>query len=222
MSSPSLDRFYNQIDKSIKLIEKYTEIKNSYKLFKACRLKPEGLIFGKKEYSNNQYKTKLYRSWFDEFGNLVKLPVKKIYVVYNHLDPRYKNIVSTDLYYGISIDKIAKISKFFHLIIGLDEDEKDNYIFITFLGIDDYFRSYMFIYNEWHHVSPLILGIPKVRSLFNYEDIKYFHQLKFKKNNMIPCDQGTEWISCLPVPESLLEIIKKKYEIDFSFLKYEE
>lgn len=210
MKSPSLESFYYKINRSVLLTQSYTEIENLAFIIKACRLKPKTLFF-----NNEKYSLKLYQEWFDEFGNILKIiKTKKIDIIYNDLSI-IDNKIATDLYYGLSVDKIVKISKLMHLIIGKDE-ASDKVFIITFLGIDNYLRSYLFMDNEWTVVSPLILGINRLRNIIKRSDIKFFHELKYKKDNMIPCQVATEWISYIPVANNLIEIIKEKNDIDFS------
>jgi hypothetical protein len=193
----------------------YTELEFLSKIIQACRLKPLPLLIGDK------YKLQLYREWIDEFKNSLHLLKKKrTEIVYNDLE--IPHVISSDLYYGLDLIKIAKISKITYLIIGHDEDLGQPYIIITFLGIDGYLRSYLNMYGEWHIISPLFLGIVRLQEIFRKLDIKYFHKLNYKKNNMIPCQGVGEWITCLPAPEELLIELKKKYDIDFSSLLNKE
>ncbi len=211
MKSPSLDKYYQQIDKAILLVERCTEIKELSWIIKSCRLKPS-LIFFKDE----KYKLKLYDHWFDEFGNSLKIiKNKKLKIISNDLSLDKNKIVCTDLYYGLSFDKIIKISKLIHLIIGKD-DEQNNIVFLTFLGIDNYLRSYLYYYNEWKIISPLLLGRISLINIFKFLDIKYFLKLYNKENIITPCATADEWICCLPVPKTFWQTLKNKYDIDLS------
>lgn len=208
MKNPSLDRYYSKIGRSILLAEGYTEIDNLSSIIKACRLKP---VF------SGSYKLELYRHWLDEFSNSFKIiKNKRIKIVYNDLE--YERMISTDLYCGLSLDKIFRMSKLAHLLIGTDEDIRDNYFLLTFLGIDNYLRSYLFMYGEWAIVSPLMLGMKRLQSIFKHTDIKYFHELSYKKDNMTPCEGASEWISFMPLPRELLEVLKRRHDVDFSSL----
>ncbi len=208
MKIKSLDNFYHKIRKSILLVEGYTEIRHMASIMKACRLKPVPIF-------KEDYKLQLYKLWFDEFGNSLKiLKKKRIEVICGDLS--LPKSICTDLYSGLSINKTAKMSKVVHIITGLDEDKKEHYLFITFLGIDNYLRSYMFMYNEWTAVSPLMLGIVKLQNIMRHKDIRYFHELAFKKNNIIPCATASEYVSyCLP-PKDFVEMLNKKHDIDLS------
>jgi|ERR1700686_2452102 len=208
MKSPSLDALYSKLDKHILLAQAYTEIPELSFIIKTCRLKPCDYIFGKR---NN--KTVLYKLWFDEFGNTLNIKNKKIEIVYNDLSLNSNQIISTDLYYGLSLDKIAKISQLLYLSAGIDEDLLQECFFLSFLGIDNYLRSYMYLYGEWQQVSSLLLGLENLKLLSSQTDIKYFRNFPNQKNCPIACHSHQEWISCVPVSQSFLEIIKKQYEI---------
>jgi len=215
MKTPSLERFYFNIDRAIRLAQSYSEIKELMFILKSCRMKPYS-IFYEKEIP----RLKLYRHWFDEFGNSLYITKRKrIKTVYNDLLLRKREIVCTDLYYGLSLDKIVKLSKIIHLVIGKNEDTHEYYLMITFYGIDGYLRSYLYD-GEWKQASPFMLGMKRLKNIHKHSDVKYFHQLKNLENFMTPCATTDEWIGSLTQTSvgEFVKILKKKYEIDFSFL----
>lgn len=209
MSSPSLERLYIKLEKQIKLVEAYSEIEGTEFIIKACRLKPYNYVFKKRD---NQII--LYDWWFDEFGtSLIIGKKKKIEIIHNDLRLDRKRIVSTDLYYGLTIDRIAKISKLILLVAGKDEDlYKDCYL-LTFVGLDDHLRSYLYWYGEWQQVSPLLMGMKSLRLLEEHLNIKYFNQIGKKENLAIPCILGETWISFIPPSGEFLKLLNEKYEI---------
>ena len=152
MRSPSLEFIHAKIEKSIKLIAAYTKNAELEFIIKACRLKPYDYIF-----KERKDKTILYDWWFDEFGNSLILNDKKISLIYNDLKLDKKKIVNTDLYFGLSLKKITKMSKLVYIIAGKDDDEYRDFYLITLLGIDDHLRSYLYMYDEWQQVSPLLM-----------------------------------------------------------------
>jgi len=127
----SLDSFYKKIKRTVLLVEGYTEIKNLAFILTACRLKPIGL----------GSKLELHRHWVDEFGSSLKIIKKKIQIVHNDLSIDREHLPCTDLYYGLSLERIVKMSKLSYLCYGQDEDEI--YYIISFLGIDNYLRTYL-------------------------------------------------------------------------------
>ena len=212
MRSPSLDTLYIQLDKHILLAQAYTEINDLSFIIRACRLKPHAYIFGDKN-----TKLILHRWWIDEHGNSLKiLSNKKIRITYNdlHLD----KVVCTDLYHGLSIEKVVKISKLAHICTGKDEDLYDDCAIITFLGIDNYLRSYMYMYGEWQQVSPLIIGMKNLKLLSEDRAIRYFHELTIKENAPLPCILAEQWITSMPVSKVFESIMNKKHDGLFSFL----
>lgn len=200
MKSPSIDSFYSQIDRHILLVQSYTEISELFFIIKACRLKPYPYVFEEKS-----YKLILYRQWFDEFGNSFNIDRnKRVKIIYNDLSLPRKNIVCTDLYHGLSLDRIAKISKLCYLSFGKDEDWQQDCALITFLGLDNYLRSFMYLHGEWQQVSPLNLGMKHLKILSKNKDIKYFLKLDIKENSAIPCITSEQWLSFLPPHKEFL------------------
>lgn len=214
MKSPSLDSLYTQINKHILLVQAYTEINELSFIIKACRLKPYSYILGDKDKS-----LILHNWWYDEFGNSLKIDKKKIKLIYNDLSLNHDKIICTDLYYGLSIDKIAKISKLSFCCFGTDEDLCKNYCIISFLGIDNYFRSYMLTDNKWQQISPLLLGIYNLKLIANNINIKYFRIFKNKENMPIPCFNHSAWLTFMPASNEFLELLNKRHETVYPIFK---
>lgn len=194
--------FYLKINDHINLVESYSQIKGISNLIKSCRLKP------KEFYINKYAKLILYKDWVDEYHNSISiLTNKKINICYNDLSIDIRNIINTDLYYGLSLNKIAKISKYFYISYGKDEDLNDICL-ISFLGIDSYVRTYLYLYDEWSQVSPLLIGINNLELLLNgLSDVK-FKKLTKKENNSIPCVNSQSWLSCIPVDNEIISSLK--------------
>jgi hypothetical protein len=213
MRSPSIERLHSTFNRHIKLVEAYTEIEGLAFIIKACRLKPYDYVF-----KNRDSKLILIRDWFDEFGNSFTIDHKKINITYNDLKLNRDLIVSTDIYYGLSLENIVKISKLVYLVAGKDEDLLQECYILTFLGIDDHLRSYLYWYGSWQQVSPLIIGMKSLTLLAKHLEIKYFHQIVKKENSPMPCVQATSWISFLPASIGFLDIIEEQYKILFPIL----
>jgi hypothetical protein len=208
MRSPSIEWLHAKLEKQIKLAESYTEIAGLGFIIKSCRLKPYDYIFDERD-----NRIILHRTWFDEFGNSFVIDKKKrIQITYNDLALDRKKIVSTDLYYGLSLDRVAKMSKLVHLVAGKDEDLFQECYLLSFLGIDDHWRTYLYWYGEWQRVSPLIMGMRSLKLLAKHSDIRYFLQLGKKENFALPCLSGETWLSCVPHSAPFLELLKKQYE----------
>lgn len=198
------DYLYAKIKRHILLTESYTEILGLDFIIKSCRLKPYQYLCDQ----NN--KLVLHDWWIDEFGNSLKiLKNKKIQFIFNDLKIDNNKIICSDLYYGLSISKIQKISKLLFIYYGKDEDTNNDFTILAFLGIDNYLRCFMHLYDEWQVISPLYLGLKNLQYIYKYLDIKNFILLKNKKNALIPCINGKTWISYLPLGEDAISSISR-------------
>jgi hypothetical protein len=206
--SLNLEHVHAKLYKQILLTESYTECKGLEFIIKSCRLKPLQYIENKKP------NIILYRKWIDEFGNTLNIVKnKRINIKYNDLSIKRKSLSCTDLYYGLSIDKIAKISKLVYICAGTEEDFYQPCYMITFLGLDNYLRTYMYLYDEWEQISPLCLGLKNLKLIASKRDIKYFLHFNKIKDMPIPCIKADQWLSLLPVSNSLLNVLNKDHKI---------
>ena len=206
MNTHSIEWLHAKIERRIGLAQSYTEIDSLAFVIKACRLKPYDYVFGEK--SN---KTGLERWWFDEFGNSLTITKKKtIKIILGDLRLDMKKIISTDLYCGLSMDRVAKMSKLVHLTVGKDEDLYQDYYLITFLGIDNHLRSYMYLYGEWQQVSPLMTGMRNLKRIFNNFNADCFRQVGKRDNCPFPCATAKSYISCMPANDDFLELLRKE------------
>ena len=207
MKSPSLDVLYTQLHRHILLAQAYIEIKELFFIVKACRLKPYDYITGK---SN---KLVLYRKWFDEFGNSFEITNnKRIKITYGDLSLDQRKIVCTDLYYGLSVENVAKISKLAFVCLGKEEDNYQDCVVLTFLGIDNYLRSFVFTNEEWHPVSPLILGLKTLRTIGSNRDLRYFREIPIKENAPIPCLSPEAWLTYMPPNRVFTALMERRCE----------
>jgi len=215
MRSPSIEWLHAKLDKQIRLAASYSEVEGLEFIIKACRFKPYDYMF-----DSRSDKIILYRWWFDEYGNSLELSKsKRVDIVYNDLRLDRKRIVSTDLYHGLSLDRVAKMSKLVHLVSGKDEDVYQDCALLTFLGIDEHLRSYLYWYGEWQQVSPLIVGLRGLKTIANHIDIKHYHQLANKENSAIPCVSGEAWLSYLPASPAFITDLNKQSEMLAAILK---
>src|SRR5579859_7219216 len=194
----SIEELYLTCHKHILLVKSYTEITQLPFIIKGCRLKPFDNSFLYKK------RTTLLRHWVDEFGNSLKIINKDLLLVLNDLSVDRKEFICTDLYYGFSLKQIFKISKLAHFFIGFDEDLRQEFLFLTFLGFDNYLRSFMLMYGEWQQVSPLLLGIDNLLEFSDNIDVKYFMKINIYKNYLPPCINKGAWITSVPLDEDLL------------------
>jgi hypothetical protein len=209
MKSLSISSLYNQIDKHILLAQSYTEIKELSFIIRSCRFKPYNYIF-----ENKNKELILHNWWVDEYGNSIKITKsKRLKLIYNDLSLKHNKIVCTDLYYGLPINKIAKMSKLAYFCAGKDEDLLEDYYMISFLGIDNFLRTYLYMYGEWNQVASILLGLNNLKIISENINIKQFLELENKENILIPCILGNAWLTYLPVSDNFLQIIKKQYNI---------
>jgi len=167
-------------------------------------------------------KITLHKWWFDEFGNSLSIiKSKRIKIIHNDLRLDKKKIVSTDLYQGLSLDRVAKMSKLVHVICGKDEDLYQDCCLITFLGIDEHLRSFLYWYGEWQIVSPLIVGLHGLKTLANHLDVKHFHRLGNKENSALPCVAAQAWLSYLPASPAFLSELNKQSEMLAAIIQQE-
>src|SRR5271165_1274474 len=158
IKNTDLETLYNRIDGRINLVGTYVgDIDLMPKIIRSCRLKPYSIFSG-----DFQSKIVFEEHWVDEFGNSLKIENKIPKIVMNDTQINKNTKISTDLFFGNSINTIAKNSKCVFIING--EIDKNCY-FVSFYGKDDYLRSFFF-YEKLARVSPLLLGINTMREFF--------------------------------------------------------
>jgi len=205
MKSLSLESIHHNIQKQILLAESYTECKGLSFIIKSCRLVPIDYL------KDRNPKIVLKRHWIDEFGNsFIITKNKKIKIIYNDLSLDRDKINCTDLYYGLSLSNMIKISKLAYLCAGFDDDTLEERNYICLLGIDNYFRTYFFD-GEWNQISTLHLGINNLKFIAAKTDIKYFLSLDNLKNIPFPCLRASQWLTLLPPNQTCIDLIKKDY-----------
>lgn len=215
MRSPSIEWLHAKLDKRIRLASSYTDVPELEFIIKACRLKPYDYMFGTRD-----NKITLYKWWFDEFGNSLEIiKNKRIRITYNDLRLDRKRVTCTDLYAGLSLDKVASMSRFVYLLTGKDEDSYQDCHLLTFVGIDEHLRTYLYWQEEWQQVSPLLLGMKDLKNLSNKLDVKHYQQTENKENSVIPCISSRTWLSYLPPSPAFLSELGKQSETLAGILK---
>ena len=107
MANISIEEFYFKIQKHINLVADYSGYNYLPLIIKACRLKPVKIL--EQGFKTEFKSTKLFKEWIDEYNcfyEVIKEKRIKLQFKLNEL----KN-VNTDLYYGLSLKSISKISK---------------------------------------------------------------------------------------------------------------
>lgn len=194
----SSDFWYDKYHKHILLAQQYTEIKQLSFIIKSCRLKPYDIVYGNS--SNNLI---LHKLWVDEWGNVLRIIKKnRLEFLFNQLSIDRKSIVCTDMYHGLAINKIAKMSSICYIFSGLEEDYNTYCYYLCFLGIDNYLRCFVHMYDEWEQISPLYIGLQNLKLIESKKDIKYFIKSRVT-TSPTACVSGSSWITSLPLPEKL-------------------
>jgi hypothetical protein len=208
MRTISLEHFYSDFERTLRLVEAYTEQKDLAFIMRACRLKPQPLLSGKPE-----GKTILHKWWFDEHGNSFKIiKNKRIRLIFNDLKLNRERIIGTDLYECLPIDKVAKMAKLIYLLSGKDEDTLEPHITISFLGVDNFLRTYALAYGEWKAYPSLNLGMNVLKSIAKYRDVKYYRELVNREPVLYPCKKQKSWISFYPLPKDFVALLKEQNE----------
>lgn len=210
MKAIGIDTFYHKINKHILLAESYTEIKNLSFIIKSCRLKPSTIL------ETNDYELKLHNDWQDEFYNCLNILDKKIKINYNEI--KSKPITTTDLYYGLSLRKVYLLSKLMFYYVGQDLETQDNFLFISMLGIDNFWRTYYVQNNELFNCSPLLMGTRLLKKISDNLDIKYFKSIGVHDHILIPCINAKAWLSFCPMHEDFLSEVKAHNEFASDFI----
>ena len=193
MKISGLNNYYLKIIKKLKTVNGYLDNDNIEIIFKACRLKP---IIDSRI---------LYRKWYDEYCNSIFISDKKtLKITLNDLSLDRNKIICSD-YYNLDIYETYKISKLAYIYVG-------EIMFVSFLGIDNFLRS--FVYNDgWKKTSPLLGGFAYLCEMFESLNLKGFRKAKKKV-----CKYGESWLCSLPtVHKSFLNGLKiKNKALDFN------
>ena len=208
MKSPSLDSLYYDLDKHIALVQAYTEIDYLDFLIRVCRLKPYSYVF-----EDRDKKLVLHRRWFDEYGHSLYITDdKKIDIVYYDLFLQKEKIICTDLYYGLPLDKLLRMSKIGYF------DFSSQHVMCALLGIDNYLRCYWRSEKGWRHISPLVLGTRALRAIKEWSPNNEFQKLPIKENQPIPCISSRQWLTSLPMSQEFLALMNQQCEMVGSLL----
>jgi hypothetical protein len=169
-----------------------------------CRLKP--IDYNKYCYKNLPLKPIL--KWVDEYNNELDIEKnKKPKISFGSLSDKHSNF-STDLYYGVSISSIHKISNSIILASSLDEDTLQPTSAISFMGIDGFLRTFLLNYGSWSSVSSLSWDL-KILKVFSVS--RHMQNIK-GKNLLMPSRPNNIWISPLPLDESFLTYLSSTHK----------
>ena len=202
MTAYSIEHIHSKLDKQIRLVSSYTEIKSLDFIIRSCRLRPN-------KFSLKKNFLVLEKWWRDEFQNSLIIN-KSPSIIFNDL--RLKPTVITDLYFGLSINNVTKISKLLCLIIGKDT-ENIQYFLVSFLGLDNHFRTYLIIDGECQPISPLTMGLELLEIIDNHKGMTSYIKIDNLKHSIISCESEEVWLSYLPANGKFIELIKENYNL---------
>ena len=201
----SIEWLHAKMEKHMRLVEGYSNINGLMWMLKACRMKP--FDYKIKATGNNII---LHYQWQDEFGNILTIDKEKnISITYQDLR-LWGKTGCTDLYYGLSLEKVIKISRQVMVAFGKDEDLNEDCALLVFLGLDEYYRAYLQWHGEWNQVSPLLAGMKVLRFMSNYSEYRGFLRYRKKVNSIIPCVSGQAWLTSLPAGRPFAKALSGK------------
>lgn len=205
MQNFEIEKLYDFLDSQIKLATAYTEYQNLTQIIKMCRLKPFDMMINRLP-SN---KLKLHNKWVDENNNALIINKDKSIKIKTSILDKY-HCINTDLYQNLSIEKIFKISKLLYFFNGKDEDKLENHIILSFLGIDNFLRTFVYVYGKWECYPSLFLGLDVLSKIVDNANLKYYTEVTSEKTVVYPCQTQEEWISSLPIQSGFISILENK------------
>jgi hypothetical protein len=132
------------------------------KIIRSCRLKPSSVFD-----PNFQFSAKLEKHWVDEFGNSVYLDSGHTKIIMGDIGINADSKNCTDLFYGNAIKTISENSKVAFIASGTNILSGGDLFLVSFYGVDEYIRTFIFTQSRWIRVSPLTMGINTLTLFFN-------------------------------------------------------
>lgn len=203
MRAPTIEQYYADIKKAIKFVGGYTENKKYEFLIKMCRLKP---------YDYDKKNTCYYK-WCDEWGNSLNfLSSKNIKIIFNDLtiDPL---TISTDLYEGLDLKKIIKISNIAFYSAGFDQETNQKIRVLSLLGVDDFLRTFVNYDNEWKIYPSLYLGIEALLFIVKRKRTNKHFLFRRQDHIIYPCVKRQAGITNLPASKEFLDMLQQQDNI---------
>ena len=111
----------------------------------------------------------------------------------------------------MSFDKALKISKLAWVFQGQDEDLAESCIMIALLGLDNYLRCYGWCYGKWQTIPGFYLGLDSLLWIARNDSILMPLEMK-NPQTVIPCQDTSAWLTCLPAPRNFLSMLRQKNE----------
>lgn len=212
MHNSDLEHFYHKINNKLSLIKPFTGDEVLVKIIKSCRLKPYSVFD-----NTYQLKASFEEHWVDEFGNSLKFQHRIPHIILNDIELSENTKISTDLFFGNSIQKIKANSKFVLIVDGLLFNKPIHFIF--FYGKDEYIRSFMFR-TKWIRISPITMGIKALHIFFkNSMNTKIVDINKEQLDFAIPIDIKKCITIGIPIKQDLTSYLTDEILINSIILK---
>lgn len=182
---------------------KITKLKNLAITVMADQVFTDMLNFCNLEPDIIKYKYKFVPNWSDHFGYTVSFENKKDpKILFTRID---KNL-NTDLYSGLNLNQILKITDKICIVKGNDSVLNKNITIYVCLCVDNKIRSFIDYNDKIEKISPLIIGYKNL-----YEFIKNkntIHWITSTNNEIeINLENVRIYYSIYPIPKDLNDIL---------------
>jgi hypothetical protein len=210
-SNYSLQEYYDTFNKFILLAQSYSQIPELSFIIKSCRFKSSINI-------NTLTRFVVHKKWIDEYSNSINIFKKRITVDFNNISIDRKYLLDSDLYSGLKLEKVIKISTLCFMALGKDDDLDKNCCLLSFYGIDNFFRTFLLLQDRWQKVSPILMGISNLKKIHNNLNIKTYVEIK-NKENILPCEQIKSWLCYLPASRDFIKTVEDETGFDLTILR---
>ena len=96
----------------------------------------------------------------------------------------------------------------------MDEDLYQDCFIVSFLGIDNYFRTYLYLYGSWQQISTLFLGMQTLFFIANNLNNCYF--MEVDEQNTLPCKKQKSYLTYIPMSKDFSDILNTQAKLVLS------
>ena len=164
-------------------------------VIKMCRLKPEAFVVKRRILIPEP--TKIFRRWVDEYGKCLEIEDGYQTIKVEPWNNSRAQLINTDLYACLPLDKIAKMSKLLYL--RTETNRNSQQLTLAFLGIDNFMRTYRWneIEKGWDWISPLELDLRSLVFIAAKSEVtNYYSKLPIPK--LTKRTKQEVWLSSWP------------------------
>ncbi len=90
---------------------------------------------------------------------------------------------------------------------GKDEDTLKPHSILSFLGLDNFLRTFVLLYGEWKEYPSLYLGMDVLQDIFLYRNIVNYKEIKKQFPVIYGCEDQRAWLSSLPLSDNFISIM---------------